>query len=181
MSWNATSIDRAALPEELLPIVKSHLRVDFDDDDALITLHTAMAISYLEKVWDLRIFSSVVSWSPALSTGASRYQCPVQPVSDFTITSGGLDVKAGYRLEGGELTEPVWLVRADGLAFHSDALITLSTGYAEVADADPAAMGGILRVAASLYEHRESISSYPVDQIPYWLNDIMSGLWVPRA
>ena len=181
MSWGATTIDRTALPEELLPLVKSHCRVDFADDDDLITMHTAIAIGYCEKWWGLMIFGGDVSWSPDLSTGASRYQCPVQPVSDFTISSGGTDVKAGYRLESGGLTEPVWLVRADGTAFHPDAVITLAAGYAALAEVDPAAIGGILRVTATLYEHRESISSYPLDQVPYWLNDMMSGLWVPRA
>jgi hypothetical protein len=181
MSWSFISIDRTALPQELLPLVKSHCRVDFADDDNLITMHIAIAISYCEKFWGLQIFGSEVSWSPALSTGASRYQCPLQPVSDFTISSDSTDVKADYRLESGTLIEPVWLVRADGTAFHPDAVITLAAGHAAVAEIDPAATGGILRMAATLYEHRESISSYPLDQVPYWLNDMMGGLWVPRA
>lgn len=181
MSWSATSIDRTALPEELLPLVKSQCRVTFVDDDELITLHTAIAIAYCEKFWGLQIFGGEVSWSPDLSTGASRYQCPVQPVSDFTITSGGTDVKADYRLEGAALTEPVWLARIDGTAFHADAVIGLTTGYAELAEVDPAAIGGILRVSASLYENRESVAAYSLDQVPFWLNDMMGGLWVPRA
>jgi hypothetical protein len=181
MSWGFTTIDRAALPEELLPLVKSHCRVTFTDDDTLITTHTMIAISYCEKFWELQLFGGEVSWSPALSIGASRYRCPVQPVSDFSITSGGVDVKADYRLEGGALTEPVWLARIDGTAFHADAVIGLTVGYAAIAEVDPAALGGILRVSATLYENRESVAAYPLEQVPSWLGDMMGGLWVPRA
>ena len=39
----------------------------------------------------------------------------------------------------------------------------------------------ILRMTASLYEHRESISTLSLDQMPFWMNDLMGGLWMPRA
>jgi hypothetical protein len=32
-----------------------------------------------------------------------------------------------------------------------------------------------------MYEHRESITAYSLDQVPFWMNDMLGGLWVPRA
>jgi hypothetical protein len=34
---------------------------------------------------------------------------------------------------------------------------------------------------ATLYEHRESVSVLSPDQMPFWLNDMLGGLWIPRA
>jgi hypothetical protein len=180
MSWNPT-VDYTALPLALLPLVKLHCRVDFPDDDEIIKTHTAIAIDYCANFWSFQIFGAEGAWSPDLSTGASRYQCPVKPVSDFTISSGGVDVKAEYQLESGAITEPVWLVKKDGTAFPADALITLTAGYAEATGMPPAMLGGILRTAALVYEHRESVTAYSLDSVPYWLNDMLGGLWTPRA
>jgi uncharacterized phiE125 gp8 family phage protein len=173
--------DYVTLPAALLPVAKAHLRVDFTDDDASITEYLAQSIGLCEQVWDLAVFSAEVDWSPDLSTGASRYQCPVQPVSAFTVLADAVDVSADYVLESASLTEPVWLARSDGTAFAADAEITLTAGYADIATMPPPMRAGILRIAATLYEHRESVSVLGPDQMPLWLNDMLGGLWVPRA
>jgi hypothetical protein len=181
MSYRAT-VDRTTLPAALLDAAKQHMRVDFDDDDATIVRSLQMAIGYLEIFWGQWIFAAVVEWSPPLDLGLSRYESPVRPVADFTVMVGTDDVSAGYRLESaGGLVAPYWLVRSDGQGFPNNAAIELKVGAATPDELEPAALGGILRVAATLYEHRESILSYSVDQVPWWINDVLGGLWVPRA
>jgi uncharacterized phiE125 gp8 family phage protein len=173
--------DYATLPAALLPLTKDHLRVTFDDDDTVITEYLAQAIGLCEQIWDLAVFGTEVDWQPDLSTGASRYQCPLQPVSAFTVMAAAVDVSSEYALEMASLTEPVWLVHSDGTDFATDAEITLTAGYADIASMPPPMRAGILRVAATLYEHRESVSVIGPEQMPFWMNDLIGGLWVPRA
>jgi uncharacterized phiE125 gp8 family phage protein len=180
MSYTVTP-DYNTLPAALLPVCKAHLRIDFTDDDASITEYLAQSIGLCEHVWDLAVFGAEVDWSPDLTTGASSYQCPVQPVSSFTVMADAVDVSAEYALEMASLTEPVWLVHSDGTAFAADAEITLTAGYADIATMPPPMRAGIVRVAATLYEHRESVSVIGPEQMPSWWNDLLGGRWVPRA
>lgn len=172
-----------ALPAALLPIAKEQLRIDFTDDDASITRMIGWAIGYFENFTSLTIFSGSVAWSPPLDTGLSMYQCPVRPVVSFTVSSvaGGGDVSSQYKLVANSLIEPVYLQRSDGSAFHGDAAITLTVGFTDPAKLAPSVMATIMRITAAQYENRESISAITVDQIPFWLNDLMIGHWVPVA
>jgi uncharacterized phiE125 gp8 family phage protein len=179
MSHTVTE-DWTTLPEALLPVVKQHCRVDFDDDDAILTRYIQWAISYCQGFTGLQIFEAEVVWTPALD-GAARYPCPVQPVSAFGVMAETVDVSADYALQSGALTAPVWLVHSDGTAFATDAEVTLTTGYADADQIPPALYGNILRIAATMYENRESISAISLDQVPSWMNDMITGLWVPRA
>lgn len=181
MSYSITAIDRTTLPAALLPIAKEHMRVDFTDDDASITRYIQWAISYLEIFWGQRIFSASVDWLPPIDAYSSRYQIPVQPVASFIVMSEAVDVSAEYALEMNGMISPVWLVHSDGTPFPDDAAVSLTAGFTDPDEIEPAALGGILRVGASLYEYRESISSISLDQIPFWMNDVLGGLWIPRA
>jgi uncharacterized phiE125 gp8 family phage protein len=179
MSHTFTSIDTTTLPAAMLAMTKKHLRVDVDEDDATITEYLAWAISFAEKFWELQVFAAAVNFMPA--GGASTYACPVRPVSAFTAADAGGDVTADYLIESASLTEPVWIVRADGDVFPANVTFSLTAGYAALTDLSPAMRGNILRIAATMYEHRETVTTETVDQVPYWLNDMMGGLWVPRA
>jgi uncharacterized phiE125 gp8 family phage protein len=179
MSFTFTSVDHTTLPTAMLAMTKKHLRVDVDEDDELITEYLAWAIDYAAKFWGLQIFGAEVDFMPA--GGAATYACPVQPVSAFTAADVGGDVSADYLLESASLTEPAWLVRVDGDVFPADVTFSLTAGYTALADMNPAMRGGILRIAATMYEHRETVTTESVDQVPYWLTDMLSGLWVPRA
>lgn len=179
MSYTMTP-DWTTLPTALLPAAKRHMRVDFADDDTSITEYVQFAIAYLQAFWGLQIFAGDVAWSPTI-TQASRYQCPVQPVASFKVMSGTMDVSSEYALESASPIEPVWLVHSDGTPFPSDAVITLVAGIADATKVPPLMLASILRVAATLYEHRESITTLSLDQMPFWMNDILTELWVPRA
>ena len=184
MSYVLTS-DYAALPAALLPIAKEHLRVLFNDEDASITRMIGYAIGYFENFCDVSVFGGSAVWSPVLTTGASAYEIPTQlrPVSSFTVTSvlGGGTVSSLYELRSSSPVAPIWLARKDGTAFHTDAVITLAIGYAGAAAIPPSVLGTIMRVTATLYENRESISAVSLEQMPFWLNDLMGAHWVPRA
>lgn len=182
-SYQITSVDRTALPTALLPVAKQHMRVDFTDDNEVITKYLQFAISYFEQVSGWRVFGADVAWSPVSSTSAaaSRYQCPVQPVASFKVMSGAVDVSSEYALQAGEPVAPVFLVHSDGTPFPADAGITLVAGYADPDAIEPNAQAAILRIAATLYENRESVTTLSLEQMPFWLNDLLSGTWIPRA
>lgn len=180
MSYSITSVDYGALPAALLDLAKKHSRVDFPDDDEVMTEYLQWAIAYCERFWGVRIFAADVAWSPVISATASRYQCPLQPVASFSVLSNAVDVSAEYHLETGDPVEPVWLVHTDGTAFPADAEISLVAGVEDPADLDPGQRGAILRVAASLYENRETVSSLSLNYVPSWMNDLIGGYWIPR-
>lgn len=180
MSYTVTP-DWDTLPTALLPVAKQHLRVVTTDEDALITDYLAQAIGLCEQVWGLSVFSSSVVWLPDTSTGASRYETPFQPVSAFTVMADAVDVSGDYALETAGLVEPVWLVRIDETAFATDAEVTLTAGYADIATMPPPMRAGILRVTGLLYEYRESVTGLSLEQMPSWWSDLLGGLWVPRA
>lgn len=179
MRLSVRSIDQTTLPAAMLDMTKKHLRIDFTDDDASITDYLAWTIGYIEHFTGLRIFGTSVDFLPV--GGYSRTLCPVRPVSSFTAADASGDVTADYFLESGNLTEPVWIERIDGDLIPAGVTFTLVTGYQDPATMDPALRGNITRAAATMYEHRESITAYSLDQVPFWMNDMLGGLWVPRA
>ena len=173
-------IDYAALPAAMLDAVKAHCRVRHADDDALLLAYTGQAISFVEKVWGLQVFTMGVAWIPEPAGKLARYQLPVWPASAFTVTSEGVDVSTAYRLEMTSMTEPWWAAKKDGLPFPADAAVTLTTGHADAGTMDPAMSSAILRVTAMLYENCETVGA-TVGFVPSWINDLLVGLWVPRA
>lgn len=189
MGWQVESIDRDSLATELLPLVKSHCRVDFSDDDVVLTTYIKIAIGQLERVWGFSVFAVDGDWTPLgqsqLTGGAypDRVPTPVQPVSVFEAFDDlGADISIDfYLVNAGSVSVPTYLATKSGDAFPSDVAVDLTAGYATVDDLPPEALGAILQVTARLYEFRESIVAYSVDQMPMWMNDIMVGLWQPRC
>lgn len=174
--------DYDALPAAMLPTVKKHVRADdFTDDDVILTEYIAQAIGLMERFWDLTVFGSALTWTIDTSSGASKYQCPKQPVSAFTVKTDTVDKSSEYRLESYDLAAPVWLVHIDGTAIPANTVATLTIGYVATNKMPPEMRSAIYRVAGTLYEHRESVSTLRPEQMPFWLNDVLGGLWTPRA
>ena len=169
-----------SIPDDLLPIAKQHMRVDFDDDDEIIKRYLAYAIASIENELGWTIEQADVVWSPVLIADVSRYPTPVQPVSDFVATVGPDDVSAAFELQSTSKVSPVWLVHTDGTAFPEGIAITLTAGF--TADTLPPDIEAIvLQVAATYYEYRESVTALNLDPMPYWLRTLLDGLWIPRA
>lgn len=190
MSYEVDTIDRDALPTALQPTVKSHCRVDFSDDDAILTVYTQVAIGQLEKVWDLQIFGTTGKWIPLPADASgwtgevpSRFATPVQPAFDFTATDkDGFDNSTFFRLVNkGSVSTPTYLETKDGTPFPAGTIVTLKAGYTTQGQMQPEALGAVLQVTGRLYEYRESVQGFTLNQMPMWMNDLLVGLWVPRC
>lgn len=187
MGWQVTTVNRTVLPAALLPTVKQHCRVDFAEDDTILTTYTGIAIAQLEKVWDLRIFGTDGNWTPPgappETPALDRWQTPITPVVSFTAADAeAADVKASFALDnGGSTGGPNYMMTADGSPFPAAITFGLKGGFATADELPPEALGAILQVTARLYEYRENIASYSVNLMPLWLNDLLVGLWQPRA
>jgi uncharacterized phiE125 gp8 family phage protein len=181
MSYTILTVDRDALPANLLPLAKQHLRITFDDDDETLTHYLRHAIRQFENFSGWQISMAEVEWLPE-TAGQACVSSPIQPVSGFTVDDAGVDVSADYELRTGlDMTAPVFLCRKDDAAFPAGIKVGLVAGYVDADDLDPAAESAVLRIAATLYEHRESVTTLSVEQMPFWMNDILCGIWVPRV
>jgi uncharacterized phiE125 gp8 family phage protein len=174
-----TGLDRTALPTALLPLAKSHLRVDGTYDDDYITSAIGRAISWFERVTNVSVNPVTWAWSPDQSSfckGAA--QVPVSPVNSFTVDAGG-DVSASYSITtmsthgiGLYALAGAW---ADGMA------VSIPSGYADLAELDPGITDALLRYTAHLYENREILVAGSEAQSPGWMTDVISTYWMPRA
>ena len=54
MKPQETTVDLAVLPAALLPVAKSHMRIDHTDDDAYLLRVLARAIAHRENEWNIR-------------------------------------------------------------------------------------------------------------------------------
>lgn len=168
------SVDRTTLPGEMLAIAKTHMRVTFADDDAYIELCLSRAIDLYERHSGRLAFETVALWETPYS--AQRLIVPVIPVQSFTASdSEGNDVTAEYRIRSD------YFERVDGQPVPAGLSVTLQCGYAAYADMPPSPVDIALRISAHFYENRESVTSYTLEQVPQWMNDLLLGNWIPRA
>lgn len=184
LDFSITGVDYTTLPEALLVIAKQHMRVDFPDDDEIIKRYLASAIAHVELVSGWRIFGTNVSWFPALS-GAYSYQTPVRPCTGFSVVltdpPPDADISADFALVADTPILPTWLMHKDRTPFPTPITMTLAAGYADIDTLPPNVSDVILRIAGTLYQNRESVTQPSFDQIPFWMNDLIVGMWIPRA
>lgn len=187
MSYSYISIDRESLPGELLDLQKAQMRVTYDDDDDFITNVIQRAIALFEKKTGLSVFLAEVEWFPdghdSYSVQGAR--CPRQPVSEWAaLDATQIDVSGSYTLEGrtgvyfcpgtppNSVPGPDWF---------SGVTVTMTVGYAAVAEIDPSVLDLILRIGAHLYENRQSTTDVNLEEVPLFLDDLLVDHWVPRA
>ena len=174
-----SGLDRAALPVALLPIVKSHLRVDGNYDDAYITDAIKRAINWFERVTNVSVNPVTWTWTPDEKNFCNGLaQVPVSPVNSFTVDADG-DVSADYAITtmsthgiGLYALAGTW---ADGMA------VSIPSGYADAGELDPGITDAILRYTSHLYENREILVMGTEAQSPGWMTDVISTYWMPRA
>jgi uncharacterized phiE125 gp8 family phage protein len=180
MTVTVTNVDRAALPDMLLPLAKSHCRIDGSYDDDYLTSVIGRAIARLEATNDATINPTTVTWSPAaaefINGGATL---PVRPAMSFTAVAGSpaVDTTANYSLVlkwDGIHGLPIQVLKgaaADGL------IVTLTAGYADLENA-PQLLDLVLRHTAHLYENREILTP----GAPYVAPDLAMDAtwWMPR-
>jgi uncharacterized phiE125 gp8 family phage protein len=184
MSLVRTSIDRKTLSNGLLPSLKAHSRITFDEDDTVATKKIAMAIDRFEKINELAVCRATWTWTP--ETAASEVEpygwlIPVRHVSAFTAGDTTGDISSQFVLGGVASPDnagPQYLSTTS--SYSSPLSLVLTVGYEDVADLPPGIEDVILRLAATLYEYRE------MDRIPgvdggALSNSFVSGYWTPRC
>lgn len=180
MSVKIITTDAAVLPTGLLTQAKQHMRVVDADDDALITSLLARSISNFQNRNDMMLNPTTVLWKPAateFSDGAATI--PVIPVTAFTADAAG-DVSANYSVElkwNAITGVPIQVLKGaygDGLA------LTLTVGFATVAELTAGILDIVLRYAGHLYEHREI---FVISGRGYSEPDVRldATFWVPRV
>lgn len=183
--YSITAVDYTALPAALLNIAKQHMRVDFTDDDDIIKRYLASAIAHVELVSGWRIFGTTVSWFPTLNATAYAYRTPLAPVASFTVMldepAPPTDISNQFAIITDTPVTPSWLSKKDKTAFPTPLTMTLVLGYSDATKLPPNMSDVILRIAASLYENREAVSQPSLTEVPFWMNDLIVGLWIPRA
>lgn len=183
MKLERISIDRTALASELLPLFKSHCRVEFSRDDDYLKSALTRALDIFERLTEFHVFAASFVWS--LPSGvAGSVEVPLQPIDDFVVTDqDGGDVSADFELVGTVGTDQMarqWLQPVAGASWPSLAVVTLATGYETGADLPPGILDICFRIGAFLYENREMVSIGGVDVAPY-ANSLITAYWVPRA
>ena len=176
-----SGVDLAVLPAALLPIAKSHLRVEGTYDDAYITSAIGRAINWFERVTNVSVNPVTWAWSPdAAAFRCGQAKVPVSPVTSFAVVdAAAADISADYELTTMS-THGIGLYALTG-AFASGMKVTMPSGYADVAALDFGVTDAVLRYTAHLYEHREILVPGVEAQTPGWMTDIIATYWMPRA
>ena len=175
----AIGLDRAALPAALLPLAKSHLRVDGTYDDVYITDAIKRAINWFERVTNVSVNPVTWTWTPAEKNFCNGLaQVPVSPVNSFTVDADG-DISAGYTVTAMS-THGVGLYVMAG-EFADGMAVAIPSGYADADELDPGITDAILRYTSHLYENREIVVPGTVGQWPGWMTDVISTYWYPRC
>jgi hypothetical protein len=165
------SINFDYLPAQLLPVVKEHLRVEFNRDDAYIEGAIARAIAEIESITDLSINPSVWQWQPSNCYLMTRYlRIPKTPIREV------LDSK-------GSVVELVWNAPAAYLdnSYSRNQKFTIHAGYSELQQIAPAVMNVIFLLTGTLYEQREAVQAGTFNELPDMANRLMAGLWRPSC
>ncbi len=174
-----TGLDRVALPAALLPIAKSHLRIEGTYDDVYITDALGRAISWFERVTQVSVNKVTWTWSPDFGSFKNGIApVPVSPVNSFSVDAGG-DVSADFSLVSMS-THGVGLFGLVG-TFVSSMKVSIPSGYADLAALEPGITDALLRYTAHLYENREILVMGTEALSPDWMNSVISTYWMPRA
>jgi len=177
MSVSVETIDRWELPDAMLALTKSHLRVDHSGDDQYIRETIKRAIGRIEATHGVTINPTTVFWTPSAAAfvqGAAML--PAIVAHDFTADAGG-DVTADYSIVlkwddiHGVPIQRLVGAAASGLA------ITLELGFDDET-LPPQLQDQILRHAAHLFEHREILLPGSAYVAPDLMMD--ATWWMPK-
>ena len=177
-SIRKTALDLTTLPAALLPLAKSHLRVDGTYDDAYITSAIARGISWFERVTNVSVNPVTWLWSPDMFVDGLA-PVPVSPVNQFTVDAGDGDISDDYLIVTLS-TYGVGIYALSGI-YAAGMVVTIPTGYADAAELDPGILDAVLRYTAHLYENREILVMGSDATTPGWMNDTISTYWMPRV
>jgi uncharacterized phiE125 gp8 family phage protein len=145
---------------------KAHLRVDFDDDDALIDILISSARSKAESFLKASILPTV--YLLKLNSFPSQIDLPIGPVATTTgssvtyVNDAGTDVTLPDTLYQFSIGEYACIRPSYGNTWPStrpqlDAVtVEFTAGWSAVASVPPAIIAAIYLIIGDLYENRES-------------------------
>jgi uncharacterized phiE125 gp8 family phage protein len=175
--------DSNVLPNGLLSIVKSHLRVSSTFDDDYIKSAIARAIAWFETSTDTLVNPVELQWWPdsdSFNSETNLALIPETPVIDFTVAdANNIDVSANYSLISMS-TKGVGWYSLKG-AFVSDMSMTFTSGYESVSDIPAGVLNVILLYTGHLYENREMLVAGNLNAVPGWLTHVIAPWWKPSV
>jgi uncharacterized phiE125 gp8 family phage protein len=167
-----------------LGLLKSHVRVDFDDDDALLSLYLSAATSYFERA-SRRLLSQQTR---TLKLGSfTDSMLPFPPLVSVTSVQYVDGDGATQTLAGSEYivdtTRPVPVLRFTGTMPDLDpdvadrVTITYVCGWN-----DPPAdvVRAVLELAAGYYLTRESVALVQFRPVPFGVESVIANRSVPE-
>jgi Phage gp6-like head-tail connector protein len=171
--------DVSVLPWSLLPLAKSHLRVDGNYDDAYISSAIGRAINWFERVTNVSVNPVTWVWSPEQANFCNGVaQVPVSPVNSFTVDAGG-DVSADYAITTMS-THGIGLYALAG-SYVDGMRVSIPSGYPDANAIDFGITDAVLRYTSHLYENREILVPGVDAQTPGWMSDVVATYWMPRC
>lgn len=200
MNTDIVSIDRNSLPQALLPAFKRWQRIDFNSDDILLTEILQGAIDQFERNSEITVFATTIMLVPE----AADYGCntttlrlPVTPINNLQLLSDFVAHSDFSEFSDSTVYEAANVIPFEGYTLqvrgvHGVRLYTLvgplvdgmgilvDSGYTETT-LTPEIRQAIFQLAGHLYEYREILIPGNVGESSMWLNQVMSGFWLPRV
>lgn len=167
-----------------LALLKSHVRVDFDDDDALLSLYLSAATSYFERA-TRRLLSQQ---SRTVKLGAwVAVRLPFPPVASITSVSfvdedGNSQTLASssYSLDNtGPMPVLRWVGDLPSLHGESFDLVTV-TYQAGWNDPPTDVVRAVLELAAGYYLTRESVATIQFAPVPFGVESVIANRSLPE-
>ena len=170
MSWNRL---RLVTPASVLPVslveAKAHLRVDFDDDDALIASLISAATAMLDGPRGIGVALAPQTWELGLDEWPEAVRLPLWPVraiaSIIYKDAAGADVTLPTSAWQADLdASPVRILPDYGQSWPAARAsqrairITFTAGYADAASIPADLKAALLLIVGHLYNHREAVA-----------------------
>ena len=171
-------VDYVALPKALLAATKSHLRVDFTDDDQYIQDVIKRAIAMFENESEISVNPSTYIWKPdSADYCGDVVAIPITPVIDFSAMDAEEDDVTEFYEIASNSQRGVMIYRlvgsyVDGLA------VTIESGYSTKDELPAGILDIVLLIACHLYENRGVLISQK--EIADFMRRATSSYWKPR-
>jgi uncharacterized phiE125 gp8 family phage protein len=148
--------------------MKAHLRVDNNEEDALIATYIKAAIAHLDG------YKGVLGWCLGVQTWQLAYdtfpdgpiRLPVGPLVDvvgieYADAGGAYTTLPSTAYEVDAVSDPGWIVPVEAwpsVDGTNAVLITFRAGHATVAEIHPAIPVIVMLLAAHWYQNREAVA-----------------------
>ena len=179
-------VSAAACPLTLAEI-KLHLKVDFSDDDALITQLMLAATSWAENFQNRTYINR--SRTQVLDSFPDVIRPPYPPLVSidsitYIDTAGATQTLSSSVYDVDTTNEPGRVVPAYGQTWPSirsdinAVTVTYTAGYGAAEDVPDPAKAAIKLLVDHLYTHRGGVSEIPTNEVPLGIRDL---LWPERC